>query len=243
MTKIIAVSNFKGGVGKTTSTINIGAAFAEQGKRVLLIDLDPQFNLTRALACKSATNIYGAIFDKYKIPIVAHSKNLHIVPSGLELIKAETELVSVFRREEKLNNILKAQLANFDIIVIDCPPSLGVLTQMAYVSADFIFVPIQAEYLALTGYTVLKDALFNIGIGVDAAFVTQYDARQLLDRGMLESMQGIIGETLCRTVIRQNVALSESTTQGKTIFEYAPTSRGSVDYRALTNELSLKFKI
>jgi chromosome partitioning protein len=241
MAKIIAISNFKGGVAKTTSAVNIGASLAAKGKRVLLVDLDPQFNLTRCLGVKSAQNIYGALFNQYPTPIVERGQNLSVLPSDLELIKAETELVSQYRREEKLNNILKANLANYDFILIDCPPSLGVLSQMAFYSADLIFVPIQAEFLALTGYGVLVQALERIDIEIDAAFVTQYDKRQVLDRNMLESMQNIIGEKLLKTVIRQNVALAESTTQGKTIFEYAPLSNGAKDYQNLTSEILKKF--
>jgi chromosome partitioning protein len=241
MTKIIAISNFKGGVGKTTSTMNIGASLAQMGKRVLLVDLDPQFNLTRCLGVKSPQNIYGALFNQYPTPIVHRAQNLDLLPSDLELIRAETELVSQYRREEKLNSILKANLANYDYALIDCPPSLGVLSQMAFFSADIILVPIQAEFLALTGYSVLVRALDAIGIEIDGAFVTQYDKRQVLDRNMFESMQNIIGEKLFKTVIRQNVALAESTIQGKTIFEYSPLSNGATDYKNLSSEILLKF--
>lgn len=240
MAKIIAISNFKGGVGKTTSTVNIGAALAQLGKRVLLIDLDPQFNLTRCLGIKTEQSIYGALFNQYPTPIINRALNLDILPSALELIKAETELVSQYRREEKLNNILKAHLANYDFVLIDCPPSLGVLAQMAFFSADFILVPIQAEFLALTGYGVLCQALDRIEIEIDGAFVTQYDKRQVLDRNMLESMQNIIGDKLFKTVIRQNVVLAETAMKGETIFEYAPLSNGATDYKNLTNEIILK---
>jgi chromosome partitioning protein len=241
MTKIIAISNFKGGVGKTTSTMNIGASLASMDKRVLLVDLDPQFNLTRCLGVQSPQNIYGALFNQYPTPIVHRAQNLDLLPSDLELIRAETELVSQYKREEKLNSILKANLVNYDYVLIDCPPSLGVLSQMAFTSADIILVPIQAEYLALTGYSVLVRALDAIGIEIDGAFVTQYDKRQVLDRNMLESMQNIIGEKLFKTIIRQNVALAESTIQGKTIFEYAPLSNGGTDYKNLSIEILSKF--
>lgn len=241
MAKIIAISNFKGGVGKTTSTVNIGAALALSGKRVLLVDLDPQFNLTRCLGVRAEQNIYGALFKQYATPIYGRADNLHVLPSSLELIKAETELVSQYRREEKLSKILQPVLGNYDFVLIDCPPSLGVLSQMAFYAADLIFVPIQAEFLALTGYSVLCEALERIEIEIDAAFVTQYDSRQVLDRSMLESMQNIIGEKLLQTVIRQNVALAETAMQGKTIFEYAPLSNGAKDYQNLTNEILSKF--
>jgi chromosome partitioning protein len=242
MAKIIALSNFKGGVGKTTSAVNIGAVLAAMGKRVLLIDLDAQFNLTRSLGIQAEQSVYGALFKLYPTPIYpTKSDNLFVLPSALELIKAETELVSQYRREEKLNAALQGVRDDFDWILIDCPPSLGVLSQMAFYTADYIVVPIQAEFLALTGYGVLCEALARIDIVVDGAFVTQYDKRQVLDRSMLESMQEIIGEKLFKTVIRQNVALAEAVMTSQTILEYAPLSNGAVDYQNLTSEILSKF--
>ena len=241
MTKIIAISNFKGGVGKTTSTVNIGAALARAGKRTLLIDLDPQFNLTRCLGVRTEQSIYGALRGDFAPPIVERSLNLHVLPSALELIKAESEFVSEYKREEKLNQLLKPIAAQYDFILIDCPPSLGVLSQMAYTSADLIFVPIQSEYLALTGYGVLNEALDRIGLEIDAAFVTQYDQRQILDRSILEKLRSTISGKLLQSVIRQNVAVAEATTRGETIFEYAINSNGANDYKALTDEILTKF--
>jgi chromosome partitioning protein len=239
--KVIAISNFKGGVGKTTSSVNIGAALAEAKKRVLLIDLDPQFNLTRSLGIKEDHNIYGALRGDYPLPIVARNEFMHVVPSALELIKAEAEFVSEYKREEKLNTLLKTVPPQYDYVLIDCPPSLGVLAQMAYTSADFIFVPIQSEYLALTGYNVLVEAIDRIGLEIDGAFVTQYDQRQILDRTILEKLKTMIGEKLFKTIIRQNVAIAESTTTGQSIFEYAPNSNGATDYRTLAAEILTKF--
>jgi chromosome partitioning protein len=240
--KVVAISNFKGGVGKTTSTVNIGAALAEAKKRVLLIDLDPQFNLSRSLGVKEDRNIYGALRGDYPLPIVHRNEFLHVVPSALELIKAETEFVSEYKREEKLNTILKTLPLQYDYVLIDCPPSLGVLAQMAYTSADMIFVPIQSEYLALTGYSVLVEAIDRIGLEIDGAFVTQFDQRQILDRTILEKLKTMVGDKLFKNIIRQNVAIAESTTTGQSIFEYAPNSKGASDYRALANEIMLKFE-
>jgi chromosome partitioning protein len=241
MTKIIAISNFKGGVGKTTSSVNIGAALAKSGKKTLLIDLDPQFNLTRCLGIQATYSIYGALRGDITPPIVERSLNLHVLPSALELIKAETEFVSEYKREEKLNHLLKPIAMHYDYIVIDCPPSLGVLSQMAYTSADLIFVPVQSEYLALTGYGVLSEALDRIGLEIDAAFVTQYDQRQILDRSILEKLKSTLDGKLLNTIIRQNVAVAEATTRGESIFEYAPTSNGAQDYQALCQEIIAKF--
>jgi chromosome partitioning protein len=244
MAKIIAFSNFKGGVGKTTSTLNIGAAMASMGKKVLLIDLDPQFNLTRCLGIRiesGGESIYGALFGNHPPPIVERSLHFHLIPSNIELIKAETELVSQFRREEKLNSILIAIKHTYDYVLIDCPPSLGVLSQMAFASADIILVPVQAEFLALAGYEVLSDALLRIGIEIDGAFLTQYDKRQSLDRGMLESLKNIAKDKALNSIIRQNVSIAESSMQGQTVFEYAPQSMGAMDYKALTIEILSKF--
>ena len=241
MTKVIAISNFKGGVGKTTSTVNIGAALALANKKTLLIDLDPQFNMTRCLGVKSEQSIYGALRGDYPSPIIERSPNLHVLPSALELIKAESEFVSEYKREEKLNTLLKPIAHHYDYILIDCPPSLGVLSQLAYTSADLIFVPIQSEYLALTGYGVLSEALSRIGLEIDGAFVTQYDQRQILDRSILEKLRNTISDKLLQSIIRQNVAVAEATTRGETIFEYASTSNGAHDYKALTEEILLKF--
>jgi chromosome partitioning protein len=241
MAKIIAISNFKGGVGKTTSTVNIGAALSRMGKKTLLIDLDPQFNLTRCLGVNSPLSIYGALRGAFPPPIVERGENLHVLPSALELIKAETEFVSEYKREEKLNLLLKPIMDNYDFIVVDCPPSLGVLSQMAYTSADFIFVPIQSEYLALTGYGVLSEALDRIALEIDAAFVTQYDQRQILDRSILDKLKTTLSDKLLQSVIRQNVALAEATTRGEHIFEYAPNSNGGQDYQALSVEIVQKF--
>lgn len=240
--KVVAISNFKGGVGKTTSTVNIGAALAEAKKRVLVIDLDPQFNLTRSLGVKEDRNIYGALRGNYALPIIQRNEFLHVVPSALELIKAEAEFVSEYKREEKLNGLLKKLPPQYDYVLVDCPPSLGVLAQMAYTSADLIFVPIQSEYLSLTGYSVLVEAIDRIGLEIDGAFVTQYDQRQILDRTILEKLKTMIGDKLFKSIIRQNVAIAESTTTGQSIFEYAPNSNGASDYRALAKEIMAKFE-
>lgn len=240
--KVVAISNFKGGVGKTTSAVNIGAALADIQKRVLLIDLDPQFNLTRSLGIKEERNIYGALRGDYALPIVQRNEFLHVVPSSLELIKAESEFVSEYKREEKLNAIFKTLPPQYDYVIIDCPPSLGVLAQMAYTSADFIFVPIQSEYLALTGYNVLVEAIDRIGLEIDGAFITQYDHRQILDRTILEKLKTMVGDKLFKSIIRQNVSIAESTTTGQSIFEYAPNSNGATDYKALANEIVSRFE-
>lgn len=235
---IIAFSNFKGGVGKTTSTINVGAALAKRGKRVLLIDLDAQHNLTQSLNIdNSGATIYGVLHSKHDLPTIEATNNLWVCPASLELVKAELELAAKFRRESILSNALNAVKANFDFILLDCPPSLGVLTVNAYVAADAIFVPIEAEYLALKGYAVLSEAVQGVGIEVDKVFVTKYDSRKVLNRTVKEHLLDSLGSVAFQTVIRTNVALAEAPTEGKDIFRYDSRSNGAADYEQLTKEI------
>ena len=235
---IIAFSNFKGGVGKTTSTINVGAALAKRGKRVLLIDLDAQHNLTQSLGIdNSEKTIYGVLHDKHDLPVVEAARNLFVCPASLELVKAELELAAKFQRESILLNALDKVKANFDFILLDCAPSLGVLTVNAYVASDAIFVPIEAEYLALKGYAVLSEAVQGVGIEVDKVFVTKYDSRKVLNRTVKEHLLSSLGEVAFQTVIRTNVALAEAPTEGKDIFRYDSRSSGAADYEQLTKEI------
>ena len=240
MTKIIAIANFKGGVGKTTSVLNIGAAMARAGKRTLLIDLDPQANLTNSLDVTvkdSDTTIYKILrkIDKPKALQVADC--LFIIPSSLELNKAELELSSEFKREEILGKVLKPYQTAYDYVLLDCPPSLGLLTINAFVAADYILVPIEAEYLALKGYAILNEAIGAVGLDIDRVFITKYDSRKILNRDVKESIESALQDKLFKTLIRDNIALAEAPAQGLDIFRYSPKSYGAEDYEALCREI------
>jgi chromosome partitioning protein len=238
MGKTISIANFKGGVGKTTSTINIGAALQQAGKKVLLIDLDPQFNLTQSLGVSDVERpVYGSLRGEFPLSPIRIMEGLDLVPSSLELIKAEIELAAEFKREDILNRLLANVTPQYDYILLDCPPSLGLLTINAFVASDDIYVPVEAEFLALKGYAVLSEAIGRIGLTIDKVFVTKYDGRKILNRNVLDTIQGSLGDAAFKTTIRENVALAEAPTQGLDIFRYAPRSIGADDYRALTVEI------
>lgn len=236
---IISISNFKGGVGKTTSCLNIGAGLAKKGKRVLLIDLDPQFNLTQSLNCNEETedNIYNVLKDGRPLSPIEISKKLHLVPATLDLIKAEVELSHRFKRESILNKALEAVIDTYDYVIIDCPPSLGVLTINGFVASDLIFVPIEAEFLSLKGFSVLSEAIGKVGLKIDRAFITKFDSRKVLNRNVKEAIVNSLGPSAFKTVIRHNVSLAEAPARGESIFDYAPKSYGAKDYAALVNEI------
>ena len=238
MGKIISIANFKGGVGKTTSTVNIGAGLSMEGKRILLIDLDPQFNLTQSLGLLDADKpIYGALRGEYALEPVAITEGLFIIPSSLDLIKAEIELSGEFKREEILSRLIAPLTAQYDYILIDCPPSLGLLTINAFIASDEIYVPIEAEFLALKGYAILSEAIGRIGLSIDHVFITKFDGRKVLNRNVLDTIRHSLSDIAFKTVIRENIALAEAPTQGLDIFRYAPKSVGADDYRQLIKEI------
>jgi chromosome partitioning protein len=238
MGKTISIANFKGGVGKTTSTINIGAGLQLAGKKVLLIDLDPQFNLTQSLGVTDVERpVYGALRGEYPLSPIKIMDGLDLIPSSLELIKAEIELAAEFKREDILNRLLAKLTPHYDYILLDCPPSLGLLTINAFVASDDIYVPVEAEFLALKGYAVLSEAIGRIGLTIDKVFVTKYDGRKILNRNVLDTIQNSLGDDAFKTCIRENVALAEAPTQGLDIFRYAPKSIGADDYKALCKEI------
>lgn len=237
MAKTVAIANFKGGVGKTTSAVNIGAALSSMGLNVLLVDMDAQFNLTQTLgASNDGGTVYNALRGEAP-EVVEIYEGLYVLPSSLELIKAEIELAGEFRREEILSKALQPLYSRFDWIIFDCPPSLGLLTLNAFVASDRIIVPIEAEYLALTGYAILSEALSKVGMEIDAVFITKYDARKILNRNVLEGIKSALGGKALETVIRENVALAEAPARYLDIFRYSPKSTGAEDYLSLTKEI------
>ena len=167
-------------------------------------------------------------------------RGLDAIPSSLELIKAEIELSAEFKREEILNRLLTPLTPQYDFILLDCPPSLGLITINAFVSSEEIYVPIEAEFLALKGYAVLNEAIGRIGMSIDRVFITKFDGRKILNRNVSDTITHSLGDVAFKTIIRENVALAEAPTQGLDIFRYAPRSIGADDYRSLAEEIIKK---
>ena len=244
---IYAISNHKGGVGKTTSTINIGAVLASKNKRVLLVDLDPQANLTQSLGIKNAEiTIYENLKGQSMVHPIEYKHNLSVLPSSLDLSAAEIELSSEPGREYILKDILTKLENKFDYILIDCPPSLGLLTINALAAAEYVIIPMQAEYLPLRGLAKLTDVIqkiqkrLNNKLKIGGVFLTQYDARKVLNRDIAESVEDFFKDKFLSTKISNNVALAEAPSKGQDIFLYNRNSKGATDYKELCEEMIKK---
>jgi chromosome partitioning protein len=256
---IFAVSNQKGGVGKTTTTINLGVYLAKQGQKVLLIDMDPQANLTSGLGFGKtlqdnkdliSKNIYQVMAgetDIANIFISTNTKNLYLAPAGIELAGAEVELVNQLSRETILKAAVQSVKANFDYILIDCPPSLGILTINALVAADKVLVPVQCEYFALEGLSQLLNTIklvktrLNNLLEIGSVILTMYDIRTNLSKQVANEVQKFFGENVFKTIVPRNVRLSEAPSHGKSISEYDPTSNGAIAYEDLAKEVIKKY--
>lgn len=249
MGKIIALSNHKGGVGKTTSAINLGAGLCKLKKRVLLIDLDAQANLTQSLGIQDPKQtIYGSVRGEYGLQPVNIIDGLDIVPSTLDLSGAELELSSEAGREYILKELIEGVNGQYDYILIDSPPSLGLLTINALTASQELLIPLQAEYLALRGLSKLVEIVekiqkrLNKDLQVGGVFITQYDSRKILNRDIVDTVEEYFGDKLFKTRIRDNVALAEAPAKGVDIFRYQPKSYGAEDYLLLAKELIKKHK-
>lgn len=241
---IYTISNHKGGVGKTTSTINIGAALANKKKRVLLVDLDPQANLTQSLGIKeSEITIYDNLKGEKLISPFEYKNNLYVLPSSLDLSAAEIELSSEPGREYILKEFLLKLNDKYDYILIDCPPSLGLLTINALTASNFVIIPMQAEFLPLRGLAKLNEVIgkiqtrLNTKLEIGCVFLTQYDARKILNRDVAESVSEFFGEKFLKSKISSNIALAEAPSQGKDIFSYNRNCKGAEDYMNLVQEI------
>ena len=249
MSRVISISNHKGGVGKTTSAINIGAGLNLLKKKVLLIDLDPQANLTQSLGLiNQERNIYGALKGEYKLQPIEILKGLDIIPSTLDLSGAEIELSSEPGREYILKELIEPLRASYDFIIIDSPPSLGLLTINSFTASDEILIPLQAQFLALQGLAKLVEVVdkikgrLNKGLKVGGVFITQYDSRKVLNRDVVETIQAHFKDEVFKTKVRDNIALAEAPAQGLDIFRYNSKSYGAEDYLALSKEVLKRSK-
>ena len=247
---IISLLNHKGGVGKTTSAINIGAGLVELGKRVLLIDLDPQANLTLSLGIpRQSSTIYEAIRGESELAPYTVKENLDVVTSILDLSGAEMELINEAGREFILRELFDPIREEYDFVIIDCPPSLGLLTLNALTSSDVVYIPLQTEFLAMQGLAKIKQVIqkvklrLNKKLQIGGVIATMYDARKVLNRDVVNTIQKYFGNLVFETKIRDNVALAEAPAQRKDIFAYNKNSAGAKDYLALSKEILQRTKI
>jgi len=249
MGRVIAIASQKGGVGKTTTAINLGACLAQEGRRVLLLDIDPQGNATSGLGANGndrPTTIYEALIGQLDIreaAIPTALANLDLIPAGQRLSGAEVELVGVMARETRLRTCLGPVRQEYDYVLIDGPPSLGLLTVNALTAADSVLIPLQCEYLALEGLTQLIAAIrlvqdhLNPALRIEGVLLTMYDARLNLSQQVAEEARKFFAERVYKTVIPRNVRLSEAPSFGKPIVLYDPHSTGAESYRELAREV------
>lgn len=253
---IIAMCNQKGGVGKTTTTINLGAALAELGRHVLLVDFDPQGSLSVGLGVNPHTlpaSIYNLLMGQgTSIDDVIRETNvhdLHILPSNIDLSAAEIQLVSEVAREQTLLRLLEAVRSRYDVILIDCAPSLGLLTINALTAADWVLMPLECEFFALRGIALLTDTIakvqdrLNPRLEILGILGTMYDPRTLHSREVLERVVQAFGDQVFHTVIRRTVKFPETTVAGEPITTYAPTSPGAEAYRSLAREVLARCRV
>ena len=249
MGKIIAIANQKGGVGKTTTSFNLGACLAAGGKRVLLVDADPQANATSGIGMELSetdASVYECLIDDYPAAdAVLHTQidELDIIGSNINLVGAEVELMNRQGREHCLSRALAPVKDNYDYVLIDCSPSLGIITVNALTAADSVLIPVQAEYFALEGIAQLLNTIRIIksrlkpSLEIEGFLLTMYDARLRLANQIYEELKGHFGDMVFSTVIPRNIKLSESPSHGLPVILYDPDSRGAIAYTQLAKEL------
>jgi chromosome partitioning protein len=248
--RVIAVANQKGGVGKTTTAVNLGACLANLDFRTLVVDLDPQGNASTGLGIDTRnleTSMYDVVMHETPIEDCVEPtsvKNLFVAPASLDLAGAEIELVPAFSRELRLRRAIEAVLDDYDFVLIDCPPSLGLLTINGLAAAQEVLVPIQCEYYALEGVGQLLRNVelvrrsLNPSLEVSTFILVMYDARTKLADQVVQEVRGHFGDKVCRTIVPRTVRLSEAPSFGQPIIAFDPTSRGAIAYRELAREVS-----
>lgn len=249
MTKILAIANQKGGVGKTTTSVNLSAALAELGKKVLLVDTDPQGNATSGVGVDK-NNVENSVYDMLvedvninKCVLETAVENLYIIPANIALAGAEIELVSAMSREVRLKYAFKELDIDFDYIIIDCPPSLGLLTINSFTAANGIIIPVQCEYYALEGLSQLLNTIrlvqrhLNQSLEIEGVLLTMLDARTNLGNDVIAEVKDHFGEKVYDTIIPRNVRLSEAPSHGQPINVYDARSTGAKTYKSLAEEV------
>lgn len=248
MGKVIAFSNQKGGVGKTTTCVNMAAALSQEGKRILLVDVDPQGNATSGLGInKSAIkkSVYNVLIDELKPEeaiIKTEFSNLDLLPASIDLAGAEVELVYIMSREKRLSDALEGLKKKYDYIVIDCPPSLGLLTINALSAADDVIIPIQCEYYALEGLAQLMNSIklvekhLNANLKINGVVLTMYDSRALISRQIADEIKNFFGSKVYDPPIPRNIRVSEAPSHGLPVVMHDPKSAGAKAYALLAKE-------
>lgn len=252
MGKIVAIANQKGGVGKTTTSVNLTAALGARGKKVLLVDVDPQGNSTSGLGINKRDlklSTYELLVSNVPAEdAVVHTqfKNVDLLPSNIELAGAEIELIELDHRTLRLKNVLLKLKSEYDFILIDCPPSLGIITLNAFTACDTLLIPIQCEYYALEGLSQLMSTLrqvkrlYNPNIDIEGVLLTMYDSRLNLTVQVVEELKKYFPQKIYRTVIPRNVRLSEAPSFGQPVIYYDRASKGCAAYTQLANEFLKK---
>ena len=242
--KVIAIANHKGGVGKTTSVGSIGAGLALKGYKVLMIDLDAQMNLTYTFTHLEETedSIYSTLVKETNVPIYQVGENLFLSPASLELAKAEIEMSTLIARERILKHAIEPIKNQYDYILLDCPPSLGVITTNALVAADELYIPLTAETLPYKGLKMLEETVgeikkrVNPNLSIGGVFFTRYGHRNL-NKEVVNIIENTFGNSVFKTKIRENISLAEMPLKGGSIFEYDKKCNGAKDYMSLVEEI------
>lgn len=249
MGRIIAIANQKGGVGKTTTAINLSACLAEKGKKVLAIDMDPQGNMTSGLGVDKDSvekTVYDLIIGEAQIEEIICKEvleNLNVLPTNIDLSAAEIELIGIENKEYIIKNEVEKVKENYDFIIIDCPPSLSMLTINAMTTADSVLVPIQCEYYALEGLSQLIHTIelvkerLNSNLEIEGVVFTMYDARTNLSLQVVENVKDNLNQNIYKTIIPRNIRLAEAPSYGMPINQYDPKSSGAESYRLLADEV------